>query len=158
MKRQRRLLLILTQSEGFSPVFEPFCRLQTHLFLSLVQKPTSGHPSVGQRKQSDELRSIFLQAAITNFGVTELTLDHTKRMFDLGPHTGLELLGAFGELAPWRVLLRIALARAHCNVPIHTSGFRSLAGALLARISKDNFFFTVYRRGAIHDNSTTDAF
>ena len=36
-------------------------------------------------------------------------------------------------------------------MPIHTIGVGSFAGALVARISKDNLFFTVQQRIALRD-------
>ena len=136
MKRQRQQHPVLAKSGGFSLELRPFGRLQSYSCLCPLQKPASGHPNIGKRKQSDELCSVFLEPAIAHFGVTELTLDDSERMFHLGPHTGLEFLGLFGDYTPRCVLLLLAFARPHGNVPIHACGFRALGGPLITGISK----------------------
>jgi len=117
MKRQGQLHRILAGSGRLSPELQPFGCMQTHSCLRPLQKPASGHPDIGQRKQGDELRRVFLQPAIANLDVAELTLDDSEWMLHLGPHAGLELFGLFCDHTPRRVPLRLALARSHGNVP-----------------------------------------
>ena len=136
LKRQRRLRLLRAARGHFSGLLQPFGDLQAHSPLRPLHKPASYHPDIGQRKQRDELRSVFLEPAIAHLGMSELTLDDSKRMLHLGPDTGLEFLGFFSELATRRVLLLSALARAHVHVPIHARGLRSFAGTKIARIGK----------------------
>ena len=113
LKRQRRLRLLRAARGHFSALLQPFGDLQTHSSPRHLQKLASYHPDVGQRKQRGELRRVFFQSPVMHLGVSELTLDGPKRMLHLGPHTGLEFLGFSSELAPRRVLLPRALARAH---------------------------------------------
>ena len=70
-----------------------------------MQKSASGHPNIGERNQSDELRRVFLEPKIAHLGEDELAFDNSERLFHLGPHIGLEFLGLFGECAPRCVLL-----------------------------------------------------
>lgn len=50
------------------------------------------HPKVRQRKQRDQLCPALLQPAVAHLHVTEVALDHPKRMLDLGAHAGLQAL------------------------------------------------------------------
>jgi hypothetical protein len=143
MKRQRQLHPVLAESGGFSSELRHFGRLQPHSCLHPLQKPASDHPNIGERKQGDELRSVFLKPTVAHFGVTELTLDDSERMFHLGPHTGLEFLGLFHDHTPRGVLLLLSFARSHSNMPIHACGFRALGGTLITGISKHNGLFAV---------------
>jgi hypothetical protein len=151
LKRQCQLRLLKGANGQFSGLLPPFPDLQTHSSLHPVHKPASGHPDIGQRKQRDELCGVLGKPPVAHFDVTELALDNPKRMLHLGPHAGFELFGLFVQRAPGRVLLRAALARAHRHMPIHASGVGSFAGALVARISKDNLFFTVQQRMPLGD-------
>ena len=151
MKRQRQLRLLGAATAHFSGLLPPFGGLQAHSSLRPLHKPASGHPDVGQRKQRDELCGVLGKPPVAHFDVTELSLDNPKRMLHLGPHAGFALFGLLVQRAPGRVLLRATLSRAHGHMPIHTSGVGSLAGALVARLSKDNLFFTVQQRIALRD-------
>ena len=151
LKRPRRLRPLETKTGRFSGLLPPFPDLQAHSSLHPLHKPASGHPDVGQRKQRDELRGVLGKPPVAHFGVPELALDDPKRMLHLGPHAGLELLGLFVQRAPGRVLLRLTLTRAHGHMPIHAGGVGSFAGALVARIRKDNLFFTVQQRMPLRD-------
>ena len=51
----------------------------------------TGHPQVRQGKQGVQLLGVLAQAFVSNFDVTELLLDHSKWVFDLGPNTGFNL-------------------------------------------------------------------
>jgi hypothetical protein len=102
MKRLSCSRQYFAQSGEFSPELRCYAGLQTHSCLRPLHKVLSGHPDVGQRKQGDELRRVFLQPAVAHFGATELALDDSERMFHLSPHTGLEL---FSLLHSIRMLL-----------------------------------------------------
>ena len=151
LKRPRRLRPWKAETGRFSSLLPPFGDLQAHSSLHPLHKPASGHPDIGQRKQRDELCGVLGKTPVANLGVPELTLDDPKRMLHLGPHAGFELFGLFVQRAPGRVLLRAALTRAHGHMPIHSSGVGSFAGALVARISKDNLLFTVQQRVPLRD-------
>ena len=58
--------------------------MQTHSNLRPLLDRKSSHLDIRKRKQRDELRSVFLQPAITHLGVAELALDHSKRILHLG--------------------------------------------------------------------------
>ena len=77
----------------FHPIaaqLQHFGCLQTHSSLRLLQKLVSYHPDIGQRKQSDELRSVFLQPTVAHLGQAKLAFDNPERMLHLGPNTGHE--------------------------------------------------------------------
>ena len=151
MNRLRQLRLPKVAAGRFSPVLQPFGCLQAHSCLCPLQKPASGHPGIGLRKQGEELCGVFLEPAIAHFGVTELTFDDPKRMLHLGPHAGLEFFGFFVQLAPGCVFLSLALTRSHGHMPVHARGLRAFAGALIPGISKHNRFFTVQQAVALGD-------
>lgn len=151
LKRPRRLRPLKAETGRFSSLLPRFGDLRTHSSLHPLHKPASGHPDIGQRKQRDELCGVLGKPPVAHLGVPELALDDPKRMLHLGPHAGFELFGLFVQRAPGRVLLRLTLPRAHGHMPIHASGVGSFAGALVARIRKDNLFFTVQQRMALGD-------
>jgi len=47
------------------------------------------HVEVGERAQGVCLCSVFVQASVSNFSITENALDDQKRVFDLAAHAGL---------------------------------------------------------------------
>lgn len=75
----------------------PFRVLQAHL--SCGKQLLSGHPQVGQGKQRDHLPMILGQAAVTSLGVTELSLDYPKGVFDRGTYRCFQMLDALGDLS-----------------------------------------------------------
>ena len=143
MKRHHQQHPVLAKSGGFSPELRPFGSLQSHSYLCPLQKSASGHPNIGQRKQSDELRRVFLEPAIAHPGEAELAFDNSERVLHFGSHTGLEPFGLLAQRTPRRVLVRLALARPHGNVPIHARGFRALGSSLITGISKHDGLFAV---------------
>ena len=151
VKRQSQLRLLGAATGHFLGLLPPFGYLQAHSTLRPLHKPASGHPDVGQRKQRDELCGVLGKPPVAHFDVTELALDDPKRMLHLGPHAGFELFGLFLQRAQGHVLLHAALTRAHRHMPIHGSGVGSFAGDLVARISKDNLFFTVQQGVPLRD-------
>ncbi len=115
MKRLRQLRLPKVAAGRFSPVLQPFGCLQAHSCLCPLQKPASGNPDIGQRKQGEELCCVFLEPAIAHFGVTELKFDNPKRMLHLGPHAGLELFGLYTGHITSRRCLPHPLPQANCQ-------------------------------------------
>jgi len=151
LKRQCQLRLLKGETGRFSGLLPLFGDSQAHSSRRPLHKPASSHPDIGQRKQRDELRGILGKPPVAHFDVTELALDNPKRMLHLGPHAGFELFGLFVQRAPGRVLLRFTLTRAYGHMPIHSGGVGPFAGALVARISKDNLFFTMQQRMPLGD-------
>lgn len=49
------------------------------------------------REQGLDLRRVFRKPTVANLHETELALDHTERVFDLGPDARLELLDVLGQ-------------------------------------------------------------
>ena len=142
LTRQCQLRLLKGATGLFSGLLPPFSDLQAHSSRRPLHKPTSGHLDVRQRKQRDELCGVFGKPPVAHFDVTELALDNPKRMLHLGAHAGFELFGLFVQCASGRTFL-CAASRTHGHVTVHSGGLRSFAGALVARINKDNLFFTM---------------
>ena len=124
--------------------------LRPHSSLS-TQQFAAHHPKIGQRKQRDELRRVFLQPALAHLDEAELAFDNPERVLHLCPNTGLELLCLFAQRAPRRVLVRLAFARPHRNVPIHVCHFKPLAGTLVIGIRKNDRFFAMQQTIAFGD-------
>ena len=142
----------LATSGGSFPELQPFGCMQTHSYLSPLQKRASSHPDIRQRKQRDELRGVFLQSPTAHLAMTELAFDYPKRVFHFGAHTGLEFFSLLGERAPGRMLLRFTFTRAHGYLPCHTGGFFSLVGTLVTCVAEDNLFLTVQQAMTLRDN------
>ncbi len=149
LKRQRRFYLLKAQTGQCSGLRQPFGCLHTHSSLRPLHKPASGHANVGQRKQRDGLCGVLGTPPVAHFDATARALDNPKRMPHLGPHAGVELLGLFVQRSPVRVLLRAVPSSSHGYIPIAAIGVRSFTGALVARVRKDNLFFTVQQRMAL---------
>ena len=143
MKRQRISQPFLTVSGSFPTASQPFGCFQAHSCLGPLPKCLSDHPDIGQGKQRDELSRVLGKAPITHLVVTELSFDAPKRMLHFCTNTGLEFLGLLGELAPGRVLLSLAFARAHGDVPLSACGLGPLGNTLVSGISKDHCFLTM---------------
>ena len=122
LKRQCQLRPLKGETGRFSGLLPSFAYLHAHSTLHPLHKPASCHPDVGQRKQRNELCSIFGKPPVADLGVPELALDNPKRMLHLGPHAGLELFGLFVERAPGLMLLRLTLTRAYGHMPIDARG------------------------------------
>jgi len=83
------------------------------------QYSMSHQPQVDQRKTRLELRRVLLQSPVARLGVAELPLEHPERMFDLGPHAGLQALDGVDQLADPRLPPPFsAHARLHCHAPV----------------------------------------
>ena len=83
--------------------------------------------------------------------MSELTLDHSKRIRHLGSYTGLELPHLLRYRSPRCVLLLPALARAHRNMPLHASCLPSFAGTFVTRVAEDNDLLTVPQSVSLGD-------
>jgi len=109
VKRQRQLRLLGAATGHFSGLLPPFGGLQAHSSLRSLQKPASGHPDVGQRKQRDELCGVLGKPPIAHFDVTELALDDPKadrksnRMCPSVAHVwgvpGVHTVGCWGDFS-----------------------------------------------------------
>ena len=77
--------------------------------------------------------------------MAELLLDDPKRMLDLGPNACFDALNLVGDgLRRVTQIQRLALARPHGHMPVHTTlGLWALVCTLVARVSKGIGFFTV---------------
>jgi hypothetical protein len=53
---------------------------------------TTCHEQIGQRAGHEQAMSVLLEPAITHLGKAEHPLDDPDRMFDLGPHFGLDTI------------------------------------------------------------------
>ena len=130
-----------------------FTCLWTHPFLRRHQW-VPGHAQVRQRKQRFELQRVFLQTPVAHFHKSELALDHTKRVLDLGPDARLELFDLVDEHIKRIVCLveLLALAQAHGHLPAHAGlGIGPLVGALIAGIGKHNGFLAMQQTIAFGD-------
>lgn len=102
------------------------------------------HPEVGQREQREELGRVF-QPAVAHLDVAELAFDDAKRVLDLGPDAGLDLLQFIHELIDLAFGIELgALTRAHGDIPAHgLLGIRAFVRALVAGIAPSLGFFAV---------------
>jgi hypothetical protein len=124
--------------------------LQTHSSQHSLNNSFSSHPQVAQGKQREQLRRVLGQPFVANLGETELTLDHPKRMLDLGANAGFDLFQFILEgVTGFGLVQRFALARRHGNLPVHLGvlvpNLLALFNAPVARVGKDNFFLSVQR-------------
>ena len=122
--------------------------LQTHSSQRALNNSCSSHPQVAQGKQREQLHRVLGQPFVPNLGETELTLNHPKRMLDLGANAGLDLLQFILEgVTGFGFVQRFTLARHHGNLPVHASvlvlNLLALFNAPVARVGKDNFFLSV---------------
>ena len=53
---------------------------------------SSRHPQVRQREQCHQLRRVLRKTTEARLHITELALDNSERVLDLGAHLGLGLL------------------------------------------------------------------
>ena len=122
--------------------------LQAHSCLQPLNNSLSYHPQVGQRKHHQQLAGVLGQAPLARPAMTELTLNHPKRMLHLGADASLELFKLIRQcVADSRFVQRLALARHHRNLPVHISvlvlNLLAHFNALVARVGKHNFFLSV---------------
>lgn len=96
------------------------------------------HPQVGQGKQCDDLRRVFLQTPVAHLHLTKLLLEHPEQVFHLGPDARLGALQLPDEVVKGLVLVqRPAQSWAHGHMLTHARlGVRALVHALIARITK----------------------
>ena len=70
-------------------------------------------------------------------------------MFDFGANTYFELFCLFSQRTPRRMLLLLALTKAHGNVPVHARGLIALGCTLIARVSEDNSLLPIQQRAPL---------
>lgn len=75
------------------PAYGHLPLLQAHSSLRSCKHWPSGHPRIAQGKQRNQLRRVLSEPFVAHLGKAKLALDNSKRVFHLGPHTGLDLLG-----------------------------------------------------------------
>jgi hypothetical protein len=143
----------------FAPLIRPFQggrgrfpALQAHSCLHSLKNSLPGHPQIAQRKQRDQLRRVLGQAPVAHLHEAELALDHPKRMPHLGPDAGLDLLQLLDQsVTAAAVVQRLALARSHRHVPVHSRRLGPLHGALVTRIGKHVRLLAVQQGVALRD-------
>ena len=129
--------------------------LQTHSSQRSLSNSISSHPQVAQGKQREQLRRVLCQPFVANLGEAELTLDHPKRMLDLGANAGFDVFQFVLEgVTGFGFVQRFALARRHGNLPVHLGvlvpNLLALFNAPVARVGKDNFFLSVQQGVRLH--------
>ena len=124
--------------------------LQAHSCPCSLNNSLSGHPQIARGKQRDHLRRFLDQPSVGHLVEVEPSLYDSDRVFDLGAHAGLELLGLVQQTAPRPLpVQRPALARLQGQMPVDFGGRRRLGCALLARISKRHRLLTMQRALAL---------
>lgn len=105
------------------------------------------HPRVRQGEQRKHLCSVFHQASEAHLRVTEMALDHPKRVLDLGSNLGLGLLDLayrFVEGTAFSILFcRYCVGLQSTRSPRVPRALRADAHPRVARISADHMFLTV---------------
>ena len=117
-----------------------------------VQKSFAHHPQIAQRKQHREARRVLGKPPVAHLGITELLLDHAKRVFHLRPDARLGLLQLVHDLAHGRALVLCpAFARAHGRLPFRINGLRlfALGHPLVARISEHVRLLSMHQRAGL---------
>jgi hypothetical protein len=66
------------------------CSPQAHSCLQPLNHSLEHHSQVGQRKHHQQLAGVLGQAPVTRFALSELTINHPKRMLHLGADARLE--------------------------------------------------------------------
>jgi hypothetical protein len=130
------------------PVFGHSPTVWAHSCPQSLNYSLAHHPQVGQRKNHQQLTGVLGQASVSRLAMSELTLDHPKRMLHLGAVTGFALFNPISQgLAGFGFVQRLALARHHGNFPFHASVFvlnlSALFNASVAKVGKDHFFLSM---------------
>ena len=106
------------------------------------------YPKINQRKQHRQPRRVFGQTPVARLGMTQLLLDHPKRVLHFRPDARPGLLQiihnrAFGRIFVWRS----AFAWAHGHMPVRLDGLRLFTPghALVARISEHVALFSMHQ-------------
>ena len=63
--------------------------------LSCSEELAAHHPDIGQRKQRVQLGGVLGQAAVADFDIAELALDHPEGVLATGSHLRLEMFDPF---------------------------------------------------------------
>lgn len=122
-------------STGVFRTFEwSFCRFQAHSSPHRSQQPAPHEPQVGECEERGELRRVLFQAPVAHLHITELPLDHPKRVLYLGTNARLGAFELIQKRSQRGVLVQhSAPARAHRHVPVHAErlGLFALGHALV---------------------------
>lgn len=126
-------------SRPMSPCAASLLQYSERSCTEFLQEHSAGHPKVGQREQWMELHRVLGRPPVAHLHMFEMALDHTKRMFDLGPkaHRGgaVEPLLYVEDLAlarPLGIALESALAQAlffhgtNVVLPVPAGGFADI--------------------------------
>ena len=141
---------------GFDGLLALRCRLASRIWAHscpCFHQIMTRHPQVGQRKQRGNLRPILRQSPVAGLHVSELALDHPKRMLHLGANARLELFGLVQQFSHLTcVLEHFALTRAHGDMPGDV-GVSALAlfNTLVPGISPDSFLLSVQQPMCLSD-------
>ena len=104
------------------------------------------HPQIRQGKQSGQLRRVLGQATEASFHIAELTLDHTKCMFDFRSRLRFDLLDLASGFVEHAAFAQVLVgARTSRNLPYHRPSFmlRPLIQAGITRVGTDNIFIAM---------------
>ena len=101
------------------PVLGPLPMFWAHSCRQPLNHSLPDHPQIGQRKHHQQLTGVLGQTPVTRLAMPELTLDHPKRMLDLGTDFCLGSLELIQYPAQWgggvqQAALARALATCHC--------------------------------------------
>ena len=121
-----------------------------------VQKPPAYHPQVGQFEQRYQADRVLGQPLILGPYTDKLPLDDPKRVFHLGPHTGLHLLQFLPVGTHVRASVQcFAFDRHPRDVPIRLGvlglNFFAFLNTPEARVGKDIGFLAVQQGVALGD-------
>lgn len=83
------------------------------------RKASASQQQIDKGEQRKELCSVFGQAAIARFTMTEQVLDDMKRMLDFRPDAGLQILQLFRQAPQFIVGQSLAFGALHGHVPRH---------------------------------------
>ena len=104
------------------------------------------HPQVRQREQRHQLRSILGQATEARLHITELPLDHPKRVLNLGPYLSLGFLDLASGFVQRAALAQLFVSAAPCcHLPNHFAAIMlgTLLDAGITRIGADHVFLAM---------------
>ena len=139
-------LFLLSFEAGFALIGTPCPFLRAIIPQRLAVASTWRAPSTGLTAQiAPPAAMYFFQSPVAHFEVTELALDHPKRVLHLGPNACLELFSfvqhGIGGLA---FIQCFALAWPHPHVPLHFRlGVGSLVNTLMTGVRKDHLLLAV---------------
>ena len=106
------------------------------------------------------MSGVFHQAAKAHFHITELTFDHPKWVFDLGPCLGLEVLDFALGFVQHAALAQLGTgAASHGDLPYHFTVIMlfALLDTGVTSIGVDRVFLAVQQFGNLSDSATFPA-